>query len=201
MATAFDSERFLLKEGTLKVGTWTNPEDIGTNATSPLSFFSGVEIGYFQQGSINIDIPREYAEFLSNTPGTLIRKDLVRKQFAIEFSLGQFDGEAINLLKNTTSQLGYSVTTPSAQTWDIMHMGSDEPVQAAQGFLLETALTNGDTFLVGIYAGRLLTEDNSIAISGTEHAVQPGRIDAFVHPNFTTAQADKHYGLLAVQTA
>jgi hypothetical protein len=203
MATALNSETFLLKEGTLSVGTWTNPEDIGTNATSPLSFFSGNPIGYVKQGTINIDIPREYAEFLNNTPGILIRKDLIRKQFAIEGENGQFDGEVTSLLKNTNSQLSYAVTIPSAQTWDLMHMGSDEPVQSAQGFLLETELTNGDIMLIGIYAGRLLTEDNSIALSGTEHAVQPFRIDSFVHPGFdgVTDEAQKHYGLIAVKTA
>jgi hypothetical protein len=62
MAFALDSNPFLLKEGTLSVGTVTNPEDIGTNATDPTTFFSGNVIGYIQQGTINIALTREFAE-------------------------------------------------------------------------------------------------------------------------------------------
>jgi hypothetical protein len=201
MAFSLQSGPFWLKEGTLEVGTVTNPQNIGQNNTDPRTFFTGTPLGYIRQGTINISLTREFAEFIANTPGILIRKDLIRKQFALEFEVGQFDGDVMERLNATTSQKGYSVTTPSAQTWDLHHIGSDEPTLVEAAYMLEATLTNGWPIIVMVYAGKMTAEDISKTLAGTDYAVNTGRIEAFVHSGFTTAQADKHYGLMAVKTA
>ncbi len=203
MAFAQDSEVLLIKEGVFKVGVFTNPQLIGTNATSPASFFTGDIIGFIKQGTISVNINRTFAEFKSSTPAIMIRKDLIEKTFTTTFESGQFDGDSIELLKGTNSQKDFNVTIPGAETWDIHHMGSDEPVQPAQGFLLDTLLTNGDRFLVAIYSGRVLGEDISIALSGTDYAITGGEVVAFPDSNFTgvTDETQKHYGFLARRSA
>jgi hypothetical protein len=133
----------------------------------------------------------------------MVRKDLIFKNFAIEFALGQFDGDPMELLKSTNSQKAYAVTIPGAQTWDLHHIGSDEPALTEQAYMLETTLTDGTDFIVMVYAGKMTAEDVSLALSGTDYAVNNGRIEAFVHSGFAgvTNEAQKHYGLMARKTA
>ncbi len=203
MAFGKDKNRFLLKEGTIKVGAWTNPQDIGTNNTDPRSFFSGDDIGYFQQGSVSVGINDTYAEFKAGTPAVMIRKDLVERQFTITLALGQFNADAVELFKNTLSQKDYSVTTPTAQTWQLHFMGSDTRVVPEVGVLMETEMTNGNVFIIGMWKARFLADDNSIALAGTDYAVQNATMTAFPDANFdgVTDEAKKHYGIIAEKSA
>jgi hypothetical protein len=85
--------------------------------------------------------------------------------------------------------------------WDLHHIGSDEPTLVEAAYMIESELTDGTPFIFMIYAGKMTAEDISKTLPGTDYAVNTGRIEAFVHSGFTTAQADKHYGLMARKTA
>ena len=193
---AKSNQKFLLKEATkIAMGTWTSPNLIGTNATDPLSFFSEtLDLGYVKQGTTNIMIPRSYAEFRSGTPSKIVRKDLIQKDLSIEGELGQFDSELIALLKNTLEQRNYAITVPVFGVVDMNFLGSDEPTQSETGFLMTTALTDGKPFYIGVFAGKILTEDNNIGLSGTDYATQKFTITAFDE----TAMGDdqKNYGIM-----
>jgi hypothetical protein len=199
---AQSTDKFLLKEGVLESGVWTTPQLIGTDAIRPDAKFTGTPLAYFRQGSLTIPVQRTYAEFMSGTPGVKIRKDLITKAFSLTVEIGQFDPDLFPILKGTNSQIGYAVSTPSTQTWDLHHLGSDEPVQVAYGWLLRTFLTDGREFQVAIYSGRVTTEDAGITLSGTEHAVQNLTIEAFPHSGFTASDAaQKHYGAIFQRAA
>jgi hypothetical protein len=204
MAFGNNSDRFLLKEGVLRVGTITNPENIGTNNTDPRTFFSGDDIGYIRRGTVSVNLNREYATFESDTPAEMIRKDLIRKSFNITFEHGQFNADVVELLKGTNSQKSYSVSTPNSQTWNLHHLGPDEPTKTRQAYELEAELTNGEIYIVYLYSGEMLAEDISEERSGDDYVVQSGNIQAFPHPNFTSSVTNarqKSYGLIAHKTA
>lgn len=195
-----NAEEFLLKEGILYVGTWNNPENIGADDMRPEAHFTpdGI-IGYTKMGTTVVTMPRAYAEARTGTPSIIVRKDLIQKDLGITIENFQFSAELTQLLKGANSQLGYATADPAPEVWDIFHLGSDEPIQNARGYLLKSFLTDGSPFQVAIYFGRILTEANDIALSGTDYAVQPTTITAFPHPNFTDAVANaaqKMYGAI-----
>lgn len=195
MAFGQSNEPFLLKEGTVEIGTVTNPELIGTNNTDPLSFFSGDVLGYFRQGSTNIGINRTYAEALAGTPAIRVRKDLVQKDFSIQLNIFQYNADLMNLVMGLDVQAGYPITTPSVKTVDLAHIGHDEPVQAAQkyGILLRTELTNGKPFFVLMYQGQNVSEDASLALAGTDYATPAINFQAFPAASITNGRRD--YGV------
>ena len=166
MAYGLDSDQFLLKEGTLQVGTFA-----AYDANDPASQFSGDTIAYIKQGTININIPREYAEFLNNTPGGIVRKDLIRKQMTLDFESGQWNSDLFQLLIGTSN----STSGNNSTDW----FGPDETTQSTHGFLLTTELTNGNTVYIGILSGKITTEDFAITLSGTEHATMKGMVESF----------------------
>lgn len=71
MAMSYDSTEFILKEGTIQYGIWTDPHLI-TTSSDPLSSFSATStVGYIRMGTIAVNIPDERVEYLSNTPHEL----------------------------------------------------------------------------------------------------------------------------------
>ena len=146
--TAMVCGPFGFKEGLIKLGVWTSPQLIGTDTTDPLNRFAGDDLGFFRQGSLNVGLTREYAEFLAGTPGILARKDLIRKQFFVELMAAQFNADLLKLLRGLNVQAGHAVTTPSAKTLDLAFVGSDEPSQPRDGYLIETTLTNGKPLFI-----------------------------------------------------
>lgn len=198
MAYAKDKEKLFIQEGIVKAGIFTNPELIGLNANTPESFFTGVDIGHVKQGTINVGLTRSYAEFMSSTPGILVRKDLILKAFSMTFESGQFDVETMKNFKGLLAQEGIVFTSPATETHNVSHIGSGEPIIAEAGFLLDTKLVNGKKFLIGIYAGRMLGEDIGIALSGTDYAINATTIQAFAHEGFigVTDETQKHYGFI-----
>jgi hypothetical protein len=197
MSFGQNTNHFAIKEGTIKIGTWTTPNLIGDGSVGdPGSLFTGVYLGNFQQGTINIALNREFAEALSNTPAIILRKDLTRKMFYLECSIYEQNVDIWELCYGLFVQKDYS-----AAGWygDIGKIGSDEPVQPYYGYLIESQLVNGNAFNVGIFKGKVVTEDVSQTRSGTEHIVIPVRVDAFPDDdNFelTGVDAQKHYGVI-----
>jgi len=197
MAFGINSEPFLLAEGQLSIGTFLNPELVGTNGIDPESLFTGDNLGWFKQGTCNITIPREFAEFPAGTPSILVRKDLTKKMFGIEVELGQFSADILELAKGTKTKRNHAVTSPSSKVVDLMWMGSDEPIQPYYTWRLRTKLTSGRPLDLYIWHGKVTTDDIGLTLSGTEHATNKLKVEAFPHPNFDVfgADAQKHYGL------
>lgn len=197
MAFSQDATKLLIKEGLLLIGAYANPETIGTDGEAPENKFTGAVIGHIKQGTINIGLNRTYAEFMSSTPGIKVRKDLILKAFTMVFEAGQFDVDTVELLKGFDTQKNYPITVPSAKNINLHHIGSDEPIQATQGLLLQTTLTNGKAYNIGMYAARFLGEDISLALSGTDYAINGTTAESFVHPGFAASATTKHYGFMA----
>lgn len=200
MAFGLNSNPFLLKEGIFEPGSIVTPNLIGTNNTDPDQYFTSQGAIYFRQGSMNLNITREYAEFLAGTPAIIIRKDLIRKQLFLELMLGQHEGETYERFKTLNTQLGYSITTPVSKTVDLMHIGSDEPVLPNLAYRITSARTDGSLFRIYLYNAKDTAEDISIAPSGTEHVDVQVRLEAFPHSSFgtTATDAQKHYGLIVM---
>ena len=192
-----NSGPFLLKEGKIQIGTFTNPQNIGTNVNDPLSFFSGQFLGYFKMGTLKIMVPRKYAEFRANTPSILVRKDLIQKDFNIECELGQFDADTMELAKGTLSQKNYAVTNPVGKTLDMHWFGSDEPNIPYYGYLITSKLTNGQPAYYALWYGKNTSEDVSFGLSGTAHATTKLKVEAFPSPDFNgvNVEEQKHYGM------
>lgn len=201
MAFGLSTAPFLIKEGTMYIGTVTSPETIGTDAVDPLTKFTGDPLGYIRQGSINIDISREYAEALASTPGIILRKDLIRKQFRFIGELFQVNADLLALVRGLRVQASYAVTTPSAKTIDLAHIGPDEPTSASTRYAvwIQTALTNGKEFYVAMYSAQNTSEDISITLSGTDYSVSNISFEAFPHAS-VTADTDLYGAMWIDQT-
>ena len=195
MAFSLNTEPFLLKEGKIEIGTWTNPDQIGNGTIGdPTGQFSGNDLGWFQQGSTNIALNRTYAEARGGTPSIILRKDLTQKDFMINLALFQYDIDTLELAKGLYVQKAYSA---SGFTGDLAWIGSDEPTQPYYGYLITSALTDGTPFYIGMWYGKVTTEDISDTLSGTDYSVINAQLQAFPHPNFgsTASDAQKHYGI------
>ena len=203
MAYGLSKLPFSLKEGEMKVGAWTDPDLIGgptPDAVDPTTKFSGDKIGYIKQGTINVGLTREYVEALAGTPAKIVRKDLTRKQYFLEFELFQINGDLMALALGMDTDVGY---TGGAKTFTIGHVGPDEPTQSENGYYIETQLTSGNNFYFAVYAGKVTTEDVSKTLAGTDYATTKVKVEAFPDDaNFTDADADlRSYGSWWEQTA
>lgn len=167
---------FLIKEGFVEIGIWTNPNAL-TPATDPnTAFTSSGDLGYFKQGSSKTDITRSYATFLAGTPGKKVRKDLVLKEFTLTFMLAQFNQDLLALAQ------GLDVDTGA---YDIAWIGNDEPTQTFNGYRVTTALTDATPYYVAMWYGKNTSEQVGWALSGTEHGTFELKLEAFEHPSFT----------------
>jgi len=172
MAYGQSNDPFLLKEGNIFVGTFASYPVSAT--ADPASVFSGDNIGYFKQGTVNITVPRNYAEFRSGTPSKLIRKDLIQKDLSVEAELGQWNSDLLKLLIGTNL-----VTNPG--NFDNHFLGSDEPNGASTkyGFRVVTERTDDVAFEIGIWNGISQAPDFAITLSGTDYATLKLTVTAF----------------------
>ena len=140
-------------------------------------------------------MPRSFAEARGFTPSIKLRKDMIQKDLMIEVELFQWNKDVLNLALGTFTQGGY---TAAGFTGDLMWLGSDQPQQGFNAYLISSELTDGTPFKIAMWQGLITTEDSAIALSGTEHATVKANIEGFNHPNFTATGlgAQKHYGLL-----
>lgn len=186
---AYNREIFILKEGSIQYGTWTDPHTL-TPATDPLTSFTATDnLGYLRQGSINIMLNDEFVEYLSGTPQKIIRKDLIRRNFQIECVANQFNSAAYDILYNCDVDTG---------AYDLAWIGNDTPVPTRRGWLFTGQKVNGNAIYVAIWAGEVVTEDKSMAFPGTDYVDMPVTIQAFEGDSFTGANAnDEHnYGMI-----
>ena len=104
MATS--RNEFILKEGTVQYGTWTDPHLL-TPASNPASSFTATDdLGYIRMGTIVITIADERVEYLANTPHEIVRRDLLRRNYTWAFTCNQFNETSLQLLKNTDVDTG-----------------------------------------------------------------------------------------------
>lgn len=165
MSYGLSSDPFMLKEGTLYVGTYASYPI--TASADPASVYTGDNIGYFRMGTINVNIPRSFSEFRSNTPSKRVRKDLIQKDLNLECELGQWNSDLLQLIFGTT-------LVTNAGNFDNHFIGSDEttgsPGTTAYGYRLVTSRTDGVAFEIGIWTGRCYSESPSLTLSGTDYA-------------------------------
>lgn len=179
-------EQYLLKEGRVKGGIW-DPGSI-TNTDPLASFTESVDLGDFQQGSLDPQLNREFAEFLVGTPAILSRKDLIRKSWMWNAQFAQYNTDLMGLVQGLTVQTG---------TWDIAFVGSDEDVQDYNGYIIDTAKVDGSRLVLAMWYGRVTAEAVGPKLPGTAHSTYDFKVEAFVHPDFITSNPTndvKNYG-------
>lgn len=183
MATGFGIDRgqYALPEGRIQIGDWA-PGSVDTS--TPLDAFTvNVDLGDFQQGSLNPQLQREFTEFLVGTPAKIGRKDLIRKQWMWEATLAQFNDDLLGLVQALDVDSG---------TYSVAWIGSDEPTQSENGYAIVTNLMNGAAFVPAMWFGRCTAEQVGPAFTGTAHATYQFKAEAFEHTAFISAPNDAH---------
>lgn len=190
MAYGLNANPFLLKEAYPAIGTWLNPQSLTPAANPASSFTSNGILGYFRQGTEVVGISRQFATFISGTPGKIVRKDLVLKGFMLTFQMAQYNANLLALAQ------GLDVDTGA---YDLAWIGSDEPTQTFNGYNVPGQLTDGTPFAIAMWYGKVTSEEVGWTYSGTEHSTYELKIEAFEHPNFTNPSNtnDQHnYGMI-----
>jgi len=187
MSYGLSTDPFLLKEGNVYVGSFSSYPTSST--ANPKDAFTGDILGYFKQGTINLSMPRAYAEARAGTPSKLLRKDLIQKDLMLEFDNFQFNNDILRLI------MGTDFVQNSIESLDLHYLGTDEVQQDTNGFMIETALTDGTPLNIFIWEGKVTSEDMAIALSGTEHAIIAAKIEAFV-PSTSPPGDTKNLGVI-----
>jgi len=196
---AVNKSNLWLKGGITSLGSWASPETIGTDAAFPSSKFTGSVLGSIKRGTQVINLPAEYVRAEVTTPAKLFRTDPIRLGFTIEGDVYEFDSTTLGTLFNLNTQASYAVTTPSAKTIDLHHIGSDAPVLTEQGLLIQSTLVDGRDAEIAMYAGLLKPEDRAVNLSGDDYAVVRLMAEATPDSGFTTlAQDQKNYGYIMI---
>jgi hypothetical protein len=186
---AYNREEFILKEGTLEYGTWTDPSAL-TPASNPASAFTATDnVGYVRMGSIIVNIADERVEYLSNTPHEIVRRDLLRRNYFWTFTNNQFNATSIALLKNMDVDTG---------TYNLAWVGPDIPTPTQYGWLFTGERVDGTAFYAAIWSGEVSTDDNNLTFTGTDYVDINVMIQAFPDSNFSDTAADRQqkYGML-----
>ena len=184
-------DQFLLKEGIIEIGVFASPATL-TPATFLAGWTSTGDLGYFQQGTMNVELNRTYAEFLAGTPGKLIRKDLIRKQFQITMQAAQYNADLLALAQGLDVDSGGGL--------DMGWIGSDEPTQVVNGYRITTALVDGRALYIAVWAGQVTSEAVGPKLPGTAHSTFDLKVEAFEHEDFTTSPDDTHnYGAWVIE--
>lgn len=188
MAYGYDEEQMLLKEPmTIEIGTWA-PGSIAP-ATDPATVFTGGDnLGYMERGSFSQEIVRAFAEFRQGTPSKRIRKDIIQKDLTYVAMLAQINGDLMTLVQGLDTETGAYI---------IGHIGSDEPAPTTNGFLASTTLVDTTTtFGMGMYSGRVVSENVGISPTGDAHITYEFRAEAEEDAYFVTTPNDlRNYGL------
>jgi hypothetical protein len=195
MALTVDKTALLLASGTIQRGTWTSAEDIGSDTTRPRAHFSGTTVGTIKAGTQVIGLAKEYVEARTQTPRGLFRKDVIQLGFMLTGEVFEYTGDSMEVWMNRTAQLAYSVVTPSAEDWDIIHVGADAPAIVEAGYLVSTEDVGAREFEIAIYAGLLTPETQDISQTGDDYPTIPIQIEA----TELAAETDrtKNYGYIA----
>jgi hypothetical protein len=188
MAYGKSASPFLLKEGVIWVGSYSS-----ISYTDPEANFTGDILGYHKMGTINFGLSRKYAEARSGTPSKIIRKDLIQKDFMIEFESFQVNVDLFKLL------MGLDQVNNAGLGLDNMFIGTDEPTQSNYGILVKGYLTSGKQFKAGMWYGKDTSEDISLKLSGTDYATTKAKFEAFESPNITTNDA-RNLGYFQIYT-
>lgn len=183
MAYGKSKDQFLLKEGIIEIGVWTNPDLIVPGVDPTSSFATAGDLGYFQQGTVNPEVNRTFAEFLAGTPAKKIRKDLIQKEFMLTLTMAQYNTDMLALAQGLDVDTG---------TYPIAWIGTDEPTQKFNGYLLSTELVDGTPFYIAMWSGKVTSEAVGPVLPGTAHSTYEFKIEAFEHDNFVTTPNDPH---------
>jgi len=189
MAYGLSRDHFNISEGTLEIGTWTNPHLIASTANPLTSFSSAGIVSYFQQGTLVAGLNDTFAEFLAGTPGKRIRKDLTMRDFTLSVSLAQFNKDVLALALNAD--------VDGTGSYPLAFIGNDAPVKPQNGYLLRSKRVDEKELYIAVWAGEITTEDKSLTFSGTAHTIIPATIQAFEHTSFIANPNDKrNYGAI-----
>ena len=186
---AYADTEFILKEGTIDYGVITNPESIAPGVDPNASFAATDNVGYIRMGTINLNMPDTRVEYLSNTPHYRIRNDLLQRDFFWEFTLNQFNKDALALFKNVVVQSG---------TYNLIHYGPEQSIATRYCFRWRGYRVDGRAFNAFLYSGEVANDDQSVTPPGTDYVDMPVKILAFPHSGFdlaVLADARKAYGM------
>lgn len=193
MAYGLSALEMLIKEPpVIQIGSWA-PGSIAP-ATDPATVFTGGEdLGYMERGSFGQEITRVYAEFRAGTPSKRIRKDMTQKDLSYAAMLAQINGDLMTLVQGLDTETGAYI---------IGHIGSDEPAPTVNGFKAVTALVDTTTtFGMGMYSGRVVSENVGINPSGDAHITYEFRAEAEEDADFVATPNDlRNYGLQWLST-
>lgn len=185
---AKNKDEFILKEGLIQYGTWTDPDLIVPGTDPTTSFTATGDLGYIRQGSISVGLADTFAEYLSGTPQKIIRKDLIRRNYTWQFTANQFNSTAYTVLYNFDVDTGL---------YTLAWIGSDAPVKTRYGWLLTGTKVDGTAIYIAIWAGEIVTETKDLKFAGTDYVDIPVMIQAFEHADFISTPNDQHnYGMI-----
>ena len=193
MAFAFSDTKFLLKEGNLKIGSFAAGISTITPATDIEDLFTGEFFGYIRMGTIEEQLADQFAEYMANTPHIRVRQDLIQRDFGLNFTANQVDADTLELIMNATTATSGGVTQ--------VHIGSDAPVKARNGYLLISELVDGTAFKMAIYNGEVVTDSKNAARDGSNHADRAVQVRAFEGDPWIadpTLDKTKSYGLYQI---
>lgn len=201
MALGRDKNPFLLREGNLFVSVANDPTQIGISDVHPDAYFDFIEVGYFKMGSTKWNQPVKFAEARVSTPSIIIRKDMIQQDWGFEMDSFQFNISNIELIRGLYTIKNKVIATPTSMLVDMAFVGSDRPTPPFYTYKIESSLTDGTPLKAYFWYVQNTTEDLTLALSGTEHAVQKLKGEGFPHPSFGTSTADtwKHYGLIMLE--
>lgn len=176
---------FIIEAPIVNGGVFIIPDLIGDNATLPSSFFTGTKIGNAIADSINIQLPRSFAEAKEGIPKRLLRKDVIEQMYIIELDIFNFNAVQMGFFMNRRTQLNYAITTPSPGYVDIMHIGTSSPCGEYIGISLKSRDTKCPSRIYewNMYAAISTAEDNS-ATYGDSYPVFHMKLEAT--PNHLT---------------
>lgn len=191
MAFGRSNQQELIKEGGIEIGQTATPE--ATTDSDPLSssgWVSAGDVGYFQQGTLNPEMNRSYAEFLAGTPAVKVRKDLIRKDWNFSCQMGQYNADTIELCMGLDVSVG---------TYTLGFIGSDEVPQPQYAYLITTFRVDGAPIYMMMFWGKQTGEAVGPKLPGTAHSTYDFKAESFQHPAFDTAPDETHnYGFFAI---
>ena len=188
---AYNKNEFVLKEGTLQYGSWTNPHLIVPGTNPSASFVATDNLGYNRMGTFKLMITDTFVEYKAQTPHKIIRKDLLERIYKWQFTANQFNAGTMGLMFNMDVDTG---------VYTLMWIGNDAPVKFRYGYLLSGTKVDGTPFKAAIWDGEIVTEDKSINLIGTDYVDIPIEIQAFEGDTFLSNPNDEHnYGMIFQQ--
>lgn len=188
MAMTSDKNKLLLKEGIVRLGTWTSPELITAATlavTSPFVTGGWAQtdlLGLFEMGTLKASVEDEFATFKVGTPHKKVRIDLIERQFNFKTMAAQFDPEHF--------EKAMGMYRATGGDWDVAFVGADKPVPTYWGVRIDTQLVDGTPLYVVMWSALPTGAQLGYQPDGSKHATYEFNLEATEGPTFTGSYLD-----------